>query len=100
MPRGAVERGYFHQPVVDYDETGAVKPLAPAPPGAVCAWDEMLAYIAAHPKDPRSPEALYWLVHVGRFGGSHEHSGRRAFKLLHSRYGASAFAKQTKYYYD
>ena len=26
--------------------------------------------------------------------------GRRAFKLLHSRYGASAFAKQTKYYYD
>jgi len=100
MARGVADRGYFRQPVVEYAETGGVKPLAPPPPGAVCAWEEMLAYVTAHPRDPRSPEALYWLVHVGRFGGSHDHSGRRAFKLLHARYGSSAFAKQTKYFYD
>ena len=100
MAKGASERGYFQHPGVEYSDTGAVKPLAPSPPGAVCAWEEMLTYISAHPKDPRAPEALYWLVHVGRFGGSHDHSGRRAFKLLHARYGSSPFAKQTKYFYD
>ena len=100
LPKGAAERGYFHHPGIEYSDTGAVKPLAPSPPGAVCAWEEMLTYVSAHPKDQRAPEALYWLVHVGRFGGSHDHSGRRAFKLLHARYGSSAFAKQTKYFYD
>ena len=100
MTKGAAERGYFHHPSIEYADTGAAKPFAPPPPGAVCAWEEMLTYIAAHPNDPRAPEALYWLVHVGRFGGSHDHSGRRAFKLLHARYGSSSFAKQTKYFYD
>ena len=100
LARGAAERGYFDQPVVAYAEAGGVKPLAQPPPGAVCAWEEMLASVSAHPKDPRAPEALYWLVHVGRFGGSHDHSGRRAFKLLHARYGSSPFARQTKYFYD
>eukprot|EP01037_Dinobryon_pediforme_P011741 gene11741-11830_t len=100
MTKGAAERGYFHHPSIEYSDTGAVKPFAPPPPGAVCAWEEMLTYVTAHPKDPRAPEALYWLVHVGRFGGSHDHSGRRAFKLLHARYGSSPFAKQTKYFYD
>jgi hypothetical protein len=74
---------------------------APAyPAGGVSAWDEMLAYAAAHPHDPRVPEALHWLVHVGHFGGSHNHSGRRAFKLLHARYPENPWTRKTPYYND
>ena len=60
----------------------------------------MLTYLRAHPADPRAPEALYWLVHVGRFGGSHDHSGRRAFELLHARYPKSGWAQRTPYFFD
>ncbi len=70
------------------------------PKGGVSAWDEMLDYARAHPADPRVPEALHWLVHVGHFGGSHNHSGHRAFKLLHARYAGSYWAKKTPFYND
>ena len=93
--RAARERAFFVSTERGYDE-----PEPPLPAGAVSAWDEMLAYIAAHPSDPRAPGTLYWLVHVGRFGGSHDHSGKRAFRLLHARYPASAWAKKTPFYYD
>ncbi len=76
------------------------KPEPTPPPGAVDAWDEMLTYAHAHPTDPRIPETLYWLVHVGHYGGSHNHSGKRAFELLHSRYPESIWAKKTPYYND
>jgi TolA-binding protein len=89
------ERGYFFSADHAYD-----KPPPTPPPGAADAWDEMLGFIQAHPADPRAPEALYWLVHVGRFGGSHNHSGRRAFRLLHQRYGHSTWAGKTPYFYD
>ena len=93
--RAASERARLVSTEHAYD-----KPPPPAPPGAVAAWDEMLSYVQAHPKDPRAPEALYWLVHVGRYGGSHDHSGRRAFRLLHGRYGATSWARKTPYFYD
>jgi hypothetical protein len=93
--RALAERGFFFRADHAYD-----KPPPPAPPGAIVAWDDMLIYAAAHPNDPRVPEALYWLVHVGRFGGSHDHSGRRAFKLLHARYPTSVWANKTPYFYD
>ncbi len=93
--RAAVERARLFSTEHAYD-----KPPPPTPPGATAAWDEMLAYVDAHPKDARAPEALYWLVRVGRFGGSHDHSGRRAFKVLHARYGASSWAKKSPYFYD
>lgn len=70
------------------------------PPGGVAVWDEMLDYCRTHPADPRVPEALHWLVHVGHFGGTHNHSGRRAFRLLHARYEGSYWAKRTPYYND
>jgi len=73
---------------------------APVPAGAASVWEAVLAYAKAHPADPRSPEALYWLVHVSRFGDSHNHSGHRAFDLLHQRYPTSPWTKKTKYYYD
>jgi hypothetical protein len=60
----------------------------------------MLVYAKAHPADPRIPETLYWLVHVGHFGGSHNHSGKRAFELLHGKYPKSVWAKKTPYYND
>jgi hypothetical protein len=96
------ERAYFLRPPAGsgaYDSGGTNPPLK-APPGAVSAWEEMLAYVTAHPNDPRAPEALYWLVHVGHFGGSHNHSGRRAFKLLKAKYASSPWAGKVKYYYD
>ena len=95
-PRAADERGALIRVA---ENQYPPKPFA-APAGAVAAWNEMLAYIAAHPRDARAPEALHWLVHAGRWGGSHDHSGRRAFLLLKQRYPATSWAKRNTYYYD
>ena len=84
---------------VSFEQTYG-QPKPPMPPGGVAVWDQMLDYLQAHPADPRAPEALYWLVRVGRFGGSHEHSGARAFRMLHARYPKSTWAARTPYYYD
>jgi hypothetical protein len=73
---------------------------AKPPAGAVSVWEDLFNYAQAHPADPRSPEALYWLGHVSRFGQTHAHVGHRAFTLLHQRYPTSAWAKETKYFYD
>ncbi len=75
------------------------KPL-PAPPGATYVWDFILDYANRHPRDPRVPEALHWMIHVGHYGQGHDHSGRRAFMLLKSRYPSSPWAKQNQFYYD
>ncbi|HEX8467221.1 MAG TPA: hypothetical protein VF620_05410 [Allosphingosinicella sp.] len=72
----------------------------PPPPGASSLWDRALTYARAHPADPRSPEMLYWLIRVARWGGNHDHLGRRAFQLLHSRHPGSDWAKRSPYYYD
>ena len=71
-----------------------------APPGATYVWEFILDYVTKHPQDPRSPEALHWLIHIGHYGQSHDHSGKRAFMLLHSRYPNSSWAKQNPFYYD
>ncbi|WP_296596958.1 hypothetical protein [Phenylobacterium sp.] len=89
------ERGYFYRIRPSYGET----PEA-LPPGAMAVWDEMLAFARANPKHPQVPEALYWIIRAGRWGGSHEHSGRRAFELLHKAYPGSVWAKRSPYYYD
>ena len=96
--KAASERSWFFKSAQGYETVDP--PASTAPPDAVHAWDEMLAYAAAHPRDPRIPETLYWLIEVGHYGGSHEHSGRRAFLLLHHRYPGSAWAKKAKYYND
>jgi len=79
-------------------ERGRYRPVDTAKAGSV--WEDVLAYAKAHPADPRSPEALYWLVRVSRFGTGHNRSSYRAFVLLHDRYKASSWAKASKYYYD
>ncbi len=76
-----------------------IKPLV-APPGATYVWDFILDYANQHPRDPRVPEALHWVIHVGHYGQGHNHSGKRAFTLLKSRYPASSWAKQNQFYYD
>jgi hypothetical protein len=85
-PQAAAERGGF----------------APGPQGigVSSVWEELLAYMRAHPRDPRAPEALYWLIRVSHYGTGHNRSGYRAFQLLHQRYPGSTWAKQSKYYYD
>jgi hypothetical protein len=90
------QRGYFVGRRRRYDDS----PPPAMPPGAVSVWEEVLAYVAAHPSDPNAPEALHWLIHVGHYGASHDHSGKRAFLLLHKRYPDSVWAKKNKFYYD
>jgi hypothetical protein len=93
--RAAAERAALVTGTTD----GHGHPLA-LPPGTVAVWDEALEYARAHPGDPRAPELLYWLIHVARWGGNHDHLGRRAFQLLHARYPASSWARRSPYYYD
>jgi hypothetical protein len=72
----------------------------PVPAAATSLWDGALGFVRANPTDPRSPEMLYWLIRVARWGGNHDHLGRRAFELLHSRHPKSVWAKRSPYYYD
>jgi hypothetical protein len=68
--------------------------------GGTTLWEEALAYVAAHPRDPRAGEALYRLNRVGRWGGNYNHLSKRAFRLLHARYPGTVWAKRSPYYYD
>jgi len=68
--------------------------------GGTTLWEEALAYVAAHPRDPRAGEALYRLNRVGRWGGGAHHLSKRAFTLLHARYPGTVWAKRSPYYYD
>jgi hypothetical protein len=88
VDRATLERKAMAEPYSDGDTLGA------------SVWDEVLAFAGAHPTDPRSPEALYWLVHITRYGHSHDHVSHKAFDILHKRYPNTTWAKQTKYYYD
>ncbi|MGR4866914.1 hypothetical protein [Caulobacter sp. LARHSG274] len=94
--RAAVERAAF---IDGYEDrgTGVARKL---PKGSLGVWEELYAYARAHPKDPRSPETLYWLIHVTRWGPSRDHLGHRAFSLLRARYPKSSWAKRSPYYYD
>lgn len=64
----------------------------------------VLTYAKAHPEDPRIPEALHYAVRSSRYGCGTVKKGpnvsREAFKLLHSRYGNTDWAKKTKYWFD
>ncbi len=83
-------------PVHGDDTPGRV----PAPRGATYVWEFILDYARTHPQDPRVPEALHWLIHVGHYGQGNDHSGRRAFALLKARYPRSEWARQNPFYYD
>jgi hypothetical protein len=95
QPRADAERAAFVTGTSD--RAGNPRIL---PPGTLAVWDEALAYAQVHPRDPRAPETLYWLIHVARWGGNRNHLGRRAFRLLHDHYPNSSWARQSPYYYD
>lgn len=70
------------------------------PASATCVWEFILSYAETHPRDPRVPEALHWLIHVGHYGQGNNHSGKRAFLLLKSRYPASPWSRANTFYFD
>ncbi len=92
-PPGSYIRGVFYR---GWDEGPLGEPTLPA--GSTSVWEELFAYASAHPDDPRSAEALHWLVHIGRYGVAHDHIGRRAFLLLHARHPRSVWAKRDTSY--
>jgi hypothetical protein len=58
----------------------------------------VLDYAGTHPNDPRVPEALHYVVRSARFGCSDTDTWkttRAAFRLLHTRYPKSQWAKRT-----
>lgn len=67
--------------------------------GGTSLWEEALAYVAGHPRDPRAGEALYRLNRVGRWGGNYNQLSKRAFTLLHARYPGSVWAKRSPVHY-
>lgn len=101
--RAAVERGQFlttPNPDLNIGPNGEPLPTPPPPPGTIAIWNEALAWAEAHPRDPRSAETCYWLIHIARWGASHDHLGRRAFRLLHARWPASDWARRSPFFYD
>lgn len=82
------------------EERARFAPSDPAKATAEDAWEDVLTYVGAHPKDPRAAEALYWVVRISRFGTGHNNSSHRAYDLLKARYPTSDWAKKTKYYYN
>jgi hypothetical protein len=58
----------------------------------------VLDYAGVHPDDPRVPEALHYVVRSARFGCSDTDTWkttRAAFRLLHTRYPKSQWARRT-----
>ncbi|MGU3316790.1 hypothetical protein ACLBWH_14675 [Sphingomonas sp. M6A6_1c] len=97
LPRAQEERRSFLFSTRHFGASG--NPVTIRPPGA-SLWESGLAYVARHPNDSRAPEALYRLIRVARWGGGHDHFGRRAFLLLHRRYPRSRWTARSPYYYD
>ena len=57
---------------------------SPRPPAPSSSGNTVLNYASGTRRTPRAPEALHWLIHIGHYGQSHNHSGKRAFLLLKS----------------
>ncbi len=97
VPRALEERRSFVVALERFDETGHRQTVST--PG-VSLWENGLDYVDRHPGDPRAPEALYRLIRVARWGGNHDHLGRRAFLMLHRRYPRSEWTSRSPFYYD
>jgi hypothetical protein len=62
----------------------------------------VLQFADSHHKDPRIPEALYWLVRAGHYGCTDTNTWkatRAAFRLLQLRYPETSWAKRTPTWY-
>jgi hypothetical protein len=61
-----------------------------------------LEHAGVHPKDERVPEALYRCISAVHLGSATERSNdlaKRAFQLLHRRYGDSEWAQRNQFWY-
>lgn len=62
----------------------------------------VLARAQTHPKDPRLPQDLHYLIRSTKGGCTDQESSalsKTMFRLLHTRYKASEWAKRTPYHY-
>jgi hypothetical protein len=91
--------------LADADRTEAGnewKGLAELPAAPTYLSEQAVNYLKTHATDPRTPETLALAVRSTRYGcgdaGTSKQS-QAAFRLLHSRYPNSDWAKKTKYYY-
>jgi hypothetical protein len=78
------------------------KKLAAVPTAPNYFGKAVLAWAVKNPKDARVPEALHGVVKSTRFGCTDPESGnysQAAFRLLHSRYPNTEWAKSTPYWY-
>ncbi|AIT05464.1 hypothetical protein MC45_02550 [Sphingomonas taxi] len=97
LPRALAERRAFIVSMRHFDDSG--RPVTVQTAG-ISLWNSALTYVVRHPGDPRAAEALYRLIRVARWGGNHDHLGRRAFLLLHRRYPRSGWTARSPFYYD
>ena len=78
------------------------KRLRELPLGVDWLGRQTLAFAAAHPADPRVPEALHRVVRASRYSVTDAATGdisKRAFLLLHRRYPKSEWTKKTPYWF-
>ncbi len=62
----------------------------------------VLNWATAHPNDPRVPEALHLVVRASRYAGvecAGSQASQQAFRLLHTRFKANAWAAKTHHWY-
>lgn len=78
--------------------------LAVAPAAPTWLARQTVAWVEAHPGDPRAAEALHLAVRAGHYacGGDSQTDRwvKRAFQLLHSRYAKSEAARRTPFWYS
>jgi hypothetical protein len=92
QPQARIERARL---LFYADDTKSKLPL-----GSVSAWAYLLDYARAHPRDPRSAEACYWLIRIAHWGHAHDRIGYKAFKLLHTAHRRSVWTKRSSLYFD
>jgi hypothetical protein len=76
--------------------------IAKASPAVNYLASEAVKWAKELPKDPRVPEVLHLAVKTSRYGCNNEQTGsysQAAFKVLHSKYSKTKWAKDTPYWF-
>jgi hypothetical protein len=101
-PKGEVSPPSFLSAAqVNHAQTEWKQTLA-LPVASIVLGQGAIEWVRKHPDDPRAAEVLALAVRAGHFGCAHKDrwkASKSAFELLHLRYPASGWAKQTPYWY-
>jgi hypothetical protein len=95
-PPAFLSRAEVDQAERDWKQTRAL------PVASIALGEAAIEWVRKHPDDSRAPEALALAVRAGHFGCADQDRwkvSKAAFELLHQRYPASSWAKQTTYWY-